>query len=79
MDIFSHESYLPLLFYAPDMDASIDELVLAIMRHMGQCKTLTHHRIAAIIDTFSMLINNDYRRLKILLQRVERLRRAYQL
>lgn len=78
-DILCQETYLPLLFHAPDLDASIDELVLAIMRHMGHCGILTPQRIAAIIDTFSMLINNDYRRLKVLLQRIERLRRAYQL
>lgn len=76
-DILSYETYLPMLFHASDLDASIDELVLAIMRHMGWCNTLDNKRIAAITDTFSMLINNDYRRLKVFLQRVERLRCAY--
>lgn len=79
IDIFAYETYLPMLFHAPDLDASIDELVLAIMRHMGWCNMLSYTRISAITDTFSMLINNDYRRLKVFLQRVERLRRAYQL
>ena len=74
--ILSHEAYISLLFHASELDASIDELMLAIIRHMQSHNALSKERIKRIIDTFSMLINNDYRRLKLLLQRIEHLRNA---
>jgi len=75
--IFSQETYMPLLFQAPQLDATIDELILAIMRHLAHHRMLSAERISRIVETFSMLINNDYRRLKLLLERIEQLRHAY--
>jgi len=71
------ETYLPLVFHAPELDASIDELILAIMRQMAAVGALSRSQIERTIDTFSMLINNDYRRLKLVLQRLEQLCRTY--
>ena len=75
--VFAHEAYISMLFHTPHLDASLDELILAILRHKAYHNILTKTRINRIIDTYSVLINNDYRRLKVLLQRIERLKNAY--
>lgn len=70
-EFFSTNSYLHILFALLNQVFNIDELLLAIIKHMVDSKTCTHNNIEQFVDTFRLLTGNDYRRLKIFLQRVE--------
>ena len=69
---FAQNRYLPLLFsYSGPIN--IDELLLALLKHQADLKTLKNDRLQGFIQTYSLLTGNDYRRLKLFLQRVENL------
>ncbi|MDZ4151763.1 HAS-barrel domain-containing protein [Methylicorpusculum sp.] len=68
---FAHESYLHLLFGQAGQMGNLDELLLAIMVQHKQLGILSPERINKIMQIFSVLTANDYRRLKLFLQRVE--------
>lgn len=66
---FSSSKYLPLLF-ASEQVQNKDELVLALLREQKQLNLLTEDKLYNIIQTVSLLTGNDYRRLKILTERI---------
>ena len=66
----SSAAYLPLIFSAPDV-GNVDELILAIMHQEARAGLLTQDKLFNLIEMFSLLTGNDYRRSKILLQRIE--------
>jgi hypothetical protein len=68
---FAHEGYLHLLFGQAGIIGNLDELLLAILVQHKQLAILTPERINKLMEIFSVLTANDYRRLKIFLQRVE--------
>lgn len=69
---FAQNRYLPLLFsYSGPIN--IDELLLALLKHQADLKTLKNDRLQGFIQTYSLLTGNDYRRLKLFLQRIESL------
>ncbi len=68
---FAHEGYLHLLFGAAGQIGSPDELLLAILVQHKQLGILTPERVNKLMQVFSVLTANDYRRLKLFLQRVE--------
>jgi hypothetical protein len=70
-NFFISDHYLSLLFSSGGMDIHIDELFLAIVRHHAQHGLLYQERLEHMVTTFSLLTNNDYVRLKLLLQRIE--------
>ena len=66
---FSSTNYLHLLFGAPGLE-QIDELILALLRTAKKQKLLSEDKLEQFIDNFSLLIGNDYRRLKIFTNRI---------
>ena len=68
---FRDEQYLHTLFANEDQLVSLDDLLLALIEHMAASKSLTPESFNRFIHTFSLLTANDYRRLKLFLQRVQ--------
>jgi hypothetical protein len=68
--------YLHLLFGLAHNVFNLDELLLALLTNMQQEELLTDEKLAEFITTFSLLTGNDYRRLKLFLQRVESIKLA---
>lgn len=61
---FAKELYLPIIFSFSHLLINVDELLLAILKNKSQ------KDIKKFLETYSLLTNNDYRRLKIFLQRL---------
>lgn len=66
---FSNEHYLHLLFCFSSQLFSLDELLLAVLKQLSDLHLLTEELLTRFIETFSLLTANDYRRLKLFLQR----------
>lgn len=72
IDFFSNEQYLHLIFANANHIQFVDELLLAILKMLSDNQVLSYNNFTKFIDTFSVLTANDYRRLKLFLQRAER-------
>ena len=48
-----------------------EELVLAHLKHLAEHKLLHVEKIENLMGVFSLLTGNDYRRIKMLLQRAQ--------
>lgn len=68
---FDTNYYLPLIFGLAQGLCNVDELLLAALKELKKHQLLSDKLIEGFIETFSLLIGNDYRRLKLFLQRVE--------
>lgn len=68
---FSNDHYLHLLFSFSSQIFSLDELLLALIKQLSDLKILKRDRLESFIETFSLLTANDYRRLKLFLQRAQ--------
>lgn len=68
---FSHHGYLHVLLGISPHVAHLDELLLALLKQAIISGALNHDRWTELITTFSLLIGNDYRRLKLFLQRLQ--------
>lgn len=68
---FSSSRYLDILFGLSSQIFNLDELLLATLKHQVALKILSEKRINDFVQSFSLLTGNDYRRLKLFLQRVE--------
>ena len=69
---FASERYLHLVFAAVGQLYSLDELLLALLKHQANLGTFTNpDRLTSFIEQFCLLTGNDYRRLKLFLQRAE--------
>jgi hypothetical protein len=64
---FSDERFLHLVFNA--QLPNLDDLLLAILYNQSALGLLTESKLGTFINTFSLLTGNDYRRLKLFLQR----------
>lgn len=69
-EFFYRNNYLHLLFNASEI-AQVDELLLAILKQYGRLNIATDEKIQEFINTYSLLTGNDYRRMKLFLQRAE--------
>jgi hypothetical protein len=67
---FAHDAYLHLLFGAQLQN--LDELLLALLKQQQELNILGENKLDHFIESFSLLTGNDYRRLKLFLQRVEK-------
>ncbi|MFH0898204.1 MAG: hypothetical protein V1855_01355 [bacterium] len=63
--------FLHLLFAFQNQINNLDELLLAILRHLGSFGILTKCKLNDFCQRFSLLNGNDYRRLKLFLQRIK--------
>jgi len=70
-EFFSTPDYLHILFGLSNQIANLDELLLAIVNNLIAQQAFSEKTIEQFIETFSLLNGNDYRRLKLFLQRVE--------
>ena len=68
---FASNKYLHLLFTHSSQIFNMDELVLALLRQHKELNILTEGKINVFMQMYSLLIGNDYRRIKLFLQRVE--------
>jgi hypothetical protein len=68
---FANNKYLHLLFTHSGQIFNMDELILALLRQYKGLGILTAEKIGTFMQTYSLLIGNDYRRIKLFLQRVE--------
>ncbi len=69
--LFSQEQYLPMLFAHAQHIFSLDDLLLSLLKQMSEAQLLTDERLKNFTATFSLLTANDYRRLKLFLQRAQ--------
>ena len=70
-NFFTSTRYLHLLFLHSASIFNIDELMLALLKHHKTLNILTQEKITSFMQTYSLLIGNDYRRIKLFLQRAE--------
>lgn len=70
---FASDKYLHLLFHSNAQSSSLDDLLLAILKYQKELEMLKEEKLNSLIHTFSLLTGNDYRRLKLFLQRAEAL------
>ena len=68
---FAQPDYMHLLFAFESQTGSLDELLLAILKHLKKADLLDEKALDAFCKTFSLRTGNDYRRLKLFLQRVQ--------
>jgi hypothetical protein len=63
-------AFLPLLLSGNSTPQQSDELFLAVVDELARIGLLTTELFEQYYHTYSLLIGNDYRRLKVLLQRI---------
>ena len=68
---FSSEKYLHALFGNASQLFNLDELLLAILKQHVELNILSDEKMRKFIGAYSLLTGNEYRRLKLFLQRVE--------
>lgn len=68
---FADNRYLHLIFNFAHQVTNIDELLLAVLKQRNT--KLSAATVKELADSFALLTGNDYRRLKLLLQRVQQL------
>lgn len=68
---FSNSRWMVSFFNLARLNPLFDELLIAILHNAHQHKVLNKDSIQEIIDIFSLLTHDDYRKLKIFLQRIE--------
>ena len=66
---FAHEQYLHVLFNISSTINNLDELLLALLKTMRAMNCITERSTEKFLETFSLLTGNDYRRMKLFLQR----------
>lgn len=69
---FASEQFLHLLFNSM-LPINLQELLLAIIKHQLNQKTLTKHRLNLFIESFFMLNKNNYLQTKMFLSRLQQL------
>lgn len=68
---FACDQYLNLLFGCASQPYNIDELLLALLRYQAVNGMLSREQLESIIQSFTLLTGNEYRRLKLLVSRIE--------
>ncbi len=69
---FAHDQYIHRIFGLGNKINNIDELLLALIGQQLENKLMNQEKIMQFMDAYSLLTGNDYRRIKLFLQRVER-------
>jgi hypothetical protein len=68
-EFFSKDRYLHLLFNHASQTGSLDDLLLALLKNLKLLNLLSEEKTVAFLESFSLLTGNDYRHLKLFLQR----------
>lgn len=66
---FISDQFLYLVFSLSGQLSNIDELLLALLKNLNEKKCLNKDNFHDFVETFSMLRQNDYQKLKIFLKR----------
>lgn len=66
----SSERYLHTIFSVGNKIENLDELLLALLDQQRQEGILSQDKVTRFMQTYSLLTGNDYRRMKLFLQRV---------
>jgi len=70
--LFFHKfDFLNLLFAFAHQIPNIDELLLVMIQQLSHQNLLSPQKLDLFCQKFSLLIGNDYRRLKLIFQRIE--------
>lgn len=70
-EFFSGEQYLHIIFGLSNQLFNLEELLLALLKNLNDHKIMRPKTAQSFVHTFSLLIGNDYRRLKLFLQRAQ--------
>lgn len=70
LELFKNSQYLQVLFGYANKISNLDELLLSLIKHLSENSILNDKHFEEFIETYSLLTDNDYRRLKLFLQRV---------
>lgn len=68
---FSSHNYLHILFGMSSGIGNVDELLLAVLKQQVALKIVSEESLDNFIQRYSLLIGNDYRRIKLFLQRAQ--------
>jgi hypothetical protein len=68
---FENSSWMIPFFNLAQQNPLFDELLIALLRNGYEHRALSQESLQEIIDIFSLLTHDDYRKLKIFLQRIE--------
>jgi hypothetical protein len=68
---FSSHNYLHILFGMTTSIGNVDELLLAILKQQMALNIVSEESLDHFIQRYSLLIGNDYRRIKLFLQRAQ--------
>ncbi len=68
---FAHSQWVVTFFNLAQQNPLFDELLIALLRNGHEHQALDKETIQEIIDIFCLLTHDDYRKLKIFLQRIE--------
>ncbi|MCX5922904.1 MAG: hypothetical protein NTX86_06285 [Candidatus Dependentiae bacterium] len=66
---FAKPTYLHLLFGSSNQLFNLDDLLLILLKQQAELNIASANKITTFINTYSLLTGNDYRRLKLFLQR----------
>lgn len=69
--VLQKPDYLPVLFGAQVLAGNLDELLLALIAQQTELNLLTRTAIQEFMHTYALLTHNEYRRIKLFLQRVQ--------
>lgn len=70
-NFFSKEHFLQILFNYNHSAIGREELLLALLKYLAKNNILNEERLASFIKALTLLTGNDYRYLKLFLQRVQ--------
>jgi hypothetical protein len=70
---FASSNWMVLFFNLFSQNPLFDELLVAILQQAAEHAALTQDRVTQVITLFSLLMGDDYRKLKLFLQRIEKL------
>ncbi|MCL4229353.1 hypothetical protein KJZ61_01535 [Candidatus Dependentiae bacterium] len=70
-EFFASSAYLHLVFASVQHMLSVDEFLLAVLHHHVDACLVSEQSLHEFLETFSLLTGNDYRRLKLFLQRIQ--------
>lgn len=70
---FCNPAYLHVIFSNANQLSNLDELLLALLKHQKDVELFSEKKINSFINAYSLLTGNDYRRLKLFLQRVQQI------
>ncbi|MDR3647066.1 MAG: hypothetical protein P4L22_06005 [Candidatus Babeliales bacterium] len=71
ISFFNNPNYLQIFFSNISKIPNLDELLLALLRHLKQNDVLNHKNFTDFLELYSMLNDNDYKKLKLFLRRIE--------